>query len=216
MSTIAKKYINKKYLKGNLHYACGRMQLDHLSNFENFFQYHLEDIAVKLRGVTCCNSKIYWTQQQLSRSLYTRPQPHNVVHFYVPAIIIVIFFGALLMSQWLTIIQAKLLMIVLCRRIYWFTAKFLGRHYRSRSLCPVFKGAYLRSQPVLHSTSMLRRSDHENLTESPAGRLPGVSRWSLTWSLLLVAYLHPATSYKYSSLHSLGACPMSSYVFPSI
>ncbi len=45
-------------------------------------------------------------------------------------------------------------------------------HIRSRSLCPVFKGAYLRDQSVLHSTSMLRRSDHENLPESPSGRLP--------------------------------------------
>ncbi len=45
-------------------------------------------------------------------------------------------------------------------------------HIRSRSLWPVFKGAYLCDQSGLRMNNTLRRPYHENLSESPFGRLP--------------------------------------------
>ncbi len=63
-------------------------------------------------------------------------------------------------------------------------------HIRSRSLCPVFKGSYLRDQPVLHSTSMLRRSDYK------------ISR-----SLPPVVYLHPAGKRRLRAVTNTPVCP---------
>ena len=40
----------------------------------------------------------------------------------------------------------------------------------------------------VNETYLYPESVTENCSESPAGRLPGVSRWSLTWSLSLVVY----------------------------